>query len=76
VIAFPQKILSPNSSYANFNFQGDFGVQIRMNERVELRVDPVVYFHVSNGYFAASNPGFDQLGAKIGISYHLGKQGR
>jgi hypothetical protein len=40
---------------ANFNFQGDFGVQIRMNERVELRVDPVVYFHVSNGYFAASN---------------------
>jgi hypothetical protein len=76
VIAFPQKILSPNSSYANFNFQGDFGVQIRMNERVDLRIEPIVYFHVSNGYFAASNPGFDQLGGKIGVSYHLGKQGR
>ena len=76
VIAFPKKILSPNSSYANFNFQGDFGVQIRMTERVDLRVEPVVYFHVSNGYLAASNPGFDQLGAKFGISYHLGKQGR
>ena len=72
VIAFPKKILSPASSYANFNFQGDFGLQIRMTDRMELRVEPVVYFHVSNGYFAASNPGFDQLGAKFGISYHLG----
>lgn len=76
VIAFPKKILSPNSSYANFNFQGDFGVQIRLTDRVELRVDPVDYFHVSNGYLAASNPGFDQLGAKFGLSYHLGKHGR
>jgi hypothetical protein len=76
VIAFPKKILSPESSYANFNFQGDFGVQIRLTDRTELRVDPVEYFHVSNGYLAASNPGFDELGAKIGISYHLGKQGR
>ncbi|WP_188760492.1 acyloxyacyl hydrolase [Edaphobacter acidisoli] len=72
-IFFPKKILSPASSYANFNFQGDFGLEISMTERTELRVDPVVYFHVSNGYFAASNPGFDQLGAKIGISYHLGR---
>lgn len=76
VIVFPKKIISPASSYANFNFQGDFGVQIRLTERVDLRVEPVVYFHVSNGYLAASNPGFDQLGGKFGISYHLGKQGR
>jgi hypothetical protein len=39
-------------------------------------VSPVVYFHVSNGYLAASNPGFDQLGAKFGVSYHLGREGR
>ena len=76
VIAFPKKIISPNATYENFNFQGDFGVQIRMTERVDLRVEPVVYFHVSNGYLAASNPGFDELGAKFGISYHLGKEGR
>ena len=75
-IVFPKKILSPNSSYANFNFQGEFGVQMRMTERVDLRLEPLVYFHVSNGYLTASNPGFDQLGAKIGISYHLGRQGR
>jgi Lipid A 3-O-deacylase (PagL) len=72
VIAFPKKILAPSASYANFNFQGDFGLQIRMTDRTELRVDPLIYFHVSNGYLAASNPGFDQLGAKFGISYHLG----
>ena len=65
VIAFPKKILSPASSYANFNFQGDFGLQFRMTDRVDLRVEPVVYFHVSNGYFAASNPGFDQLGCEV-----------
>jgi hypothetical protein len=74
VIAFPKKILSPDGAYANFNFQGDFGVQIKMTDRMDLRVDPLVYFHVSNGYLAASNPGFDQLGAKFGISYRLGKQ--
>lgn len=76
VIAFPKKILSPYSTYANFNFQGDFGLAIRMSDRVDLHVSPMVYFHVSNGYLAASNPGFDQLGAKFGIAYHLGKQER
>ena len=74
VIAFPKKILSPAASYANFNFQGDFGLQFKMTDQVDLRVEPVVYFHVSNRYFAASNPGFDQLGAKFGISYHLRKR--
>jgi hypothetical protein len=47
-----------------------------MNERVELRMESVVHFHVSNGYFAASNPGFGQLSGKIAVSYHLEKQGR
>jgi hypothetical protein len=75
-VAFPKKILSPTASYVNFNFQGDFGLQIRLTERTDLRVDPLIYFHVSNGYLAASNPGFDQMGAKFGLSYHLGKQGR
>jgi hypothetical protein len=76
VVAFPKKVLSTDASYANFAFQGDFGVQIRLTQRVELRVDPLEYFHFSNGYLAASNPGFDELGAKFGISYHLGKQGQ
>jgi hypothetical protein len=48
-------------------------VQIRLTNRTALRVDPLEYFHVSNGYLAASNPGFDELGARLGISSHLGK---
>jgi hypothetical protein len=70
---FTQKILSPAASYANFNVQADFGVLIKMSERVDLRVDPFVFFHISNGYLAASNPGMDELATKIGINYHLGK---
>jgi hypothetical protein len=73
-VVFPRKILSPNASYANFNFQGHFGLQIRTSGRADIRLEPLVYFHVSNGYFAASNPGFDQLGARVGISYHLGRK--
>jgi hypothetical protein len=74
VVAFPQKVLSPAASYANFNVQADFGILFKMTERVDLRVDPFVFFHVSNGYLAASNPGMDELATKIGISYHLGNR--
>ena len=71
---FTQKALSQNASYANFNVQADFGILFKMTDRVDLRVDPFVFFHVSNGYLAASNPGMDELATKIGISYHLGKR--
>jgi Lipid A 3-O-deacylase (PagL) len=70
---FTRKALSPNASYVNFNIQADAGVQIRMTDRMDLRVDPFAFFHVSDGYLAASNPGMDQLATKIGVSYHLGK---
>jgi hypothetical protein len=76
VIAFPKKVLSPNATYANFAFQGDFGLQIRLTEHVELRLDPLEYFHFSNAFLAGSNPGFDELGAKFGLSYQLGKKGQ
>ncbi|HEX3571279.1 MAG TPA: acyloxyacyl hydrolase [Acidobacteriaceae bacterium] len=73
VIAFPKKVLSPSATYANFAFQGDFGLQIRLTPRVELRLDPLEYFHFSNAFLAGSNPGFDELGAKFGLSYRLGR---
>jgi len=73
VLAFPQKVLSQSASYANFNIQGEGGVQIKMTDRMDLRLVPLEYFHFSNGYLAASNPGFDELGVNFGISYHLGK---
>jgi hypothetical protein len=74
IVAFPKKILSPQASYANFNFQGEFGLSIRMSDRTDFRIAPVNYFHVSNGYMARSNPGFDQLGVRFGVSYHLKKK--
>jgi hypothetical protein len=71
---FAKKAFSQNASYTNFNVQADFGLLFRMSERVDLRVDPFVFFHVSNGYLAASNPGMDELATKFGINYHLGKK--
>jgi lipid A 3-O-deacylase PagL len=73
---FAKKAFSQKASYTNFNVQVDFGLLFRMSERVDLRVDPFVFFHVSNGYLAASNPGMDELATKIGVSYHLGKRER
>jgi Lipid A 3-O-deacylase (PagL) len=73
---FAKKAFSQKASYTNFNIQVDAGFLYRLSERVDLRVDPFVFFHVSNGYLAASNPGMDELATRIGINYHLGKQGR
>jgi Lipid A 3-O-deacylase (PagL) len=74
-IAFNQKALSLNASYVNVNLQSDFGIQVRLSDRVDLRVIPFQFFHVSNAYLAASNPGMDELAVKIGVSYHLGGKG-
>jgi hypothetical protein len=71
---FAKKAFSQNASYTNFNVQVDFGMLFKMTDRVDLRVDPFVFFHVSNGYLAASNPGMDELATKIGVTYHLGKR--
>jgi len=74
-IAFTEKAFSPNASYANFNVQAAFGLQIRLTERMDVRVEPFEFFHVSNGYLARSNPGMDQLATRYGVSYRLGKKG-
>ena len=73
---FAKKAFSQNASYVNFNIQVDAGFLYKLSERVDLRVDPFVFFHVSNGYLAASNPGMDELATRIGINYHLGKRER
>jgi hypothetical protein len=73
---FAKKAFSQNASYVNFNIQIDAGLLFRVSDRVDLRVDPFVFFHVSNGYLAASNPGMDELATRFGVNYHLGKQER
>lgn len=73
---FTEKVLSNAASYANFNVQAAFGVQIKMTDRMDLRIEPFQFFHVSNGYLAASNPGMDELATRIGISYYVRKPSR
>jgi hypothetical protein len=73
-IVYNQKAFSESASAANLNVQAAFGVQYRLSERVDLRVEPFTFFHVSNAYFAASNPGMDELATRYGISYHLGRK--
>ena len=73
-IFYNQKAFSESASAANLNVQAAFGVQYRLSDRVDLRVEPFTFFHVSNAYFAASNPGMDELASRYGISYHLGKK--
>jgi hypothetical protein len=74
IAAFTKKAMSPNASYANSNTQGEMGVEIRVSDRVDLRLVPIMLFHVSNAYLAASNPGMDELASKFGVSFHLGKR--
>jgi len=73
---FAKKAFSQKASYTNFNIQIDAGLLFRVSDRVDLRVDPFVFFHVSNGYLAASNPGMDELATRFGVNYHLGKRER
>ncbi|WP_263418189.1 acyloxyacyl hydrolase [Terriglobus albidus] len=68
---FNQKAFSPAASKYNFNIQAAAGLLFRMKGRYDLRVEPFEFFHISNGYMAASNPGMDQIAVRVGITYHL-----
>lgn len=72
-IAFTKKAFSQKAAYVNFNVQAALGFEIRLNRRMDLRVEPFEFFHVSNGYLATSNPGMDELATRYGITYHLGR---
>jgi hypothetical protein len=69
-VVFTQKALSPTATYANFTIQSAGGVQIRLTQKADLRTG-FEFFHFSNAYVNASNPGLDTIGANFGILYHL-----
>jgi hypothetical protein len=73
-IAFTKKALSPYATYLNYNWQGETGIEFPVSDRVELRVGPMGYFHVSNGHMEGSNPGMDELVGRFGVSYHIGRR--
>jgi hypothetical protein len=71
-LVFSKKAESPNASYENISLQSDIGVQIRLNQRMDLRLG-VGDYHFSNAFVVPSNPGLDVMSYTSGISFHLGK---
>lgn len=67
---FTEKALSPTASMANFSFGSALGTQFRLHSRMDFRIG-AEFFHFSDGYFARSNPGMDQVGATFGMSYRI-----
>lgn len=67
---FTQKALSTKATYENFTINSALGMQARLSPRIDLRL-AFEYYHMSNAYVNASNPGIDTLGPNFGIVYHL-----
>lgn len=70
MLAFTQKAESPNASYENIGLRGEFGAQIRLSRRVDLRMG-MGYYHFSNAFIVPSNPGLDVMSYMGGIAWRL-----
>jgi hypothetical protein len=73
MLIFTQKALSQQASYANFSLQSAIGVNVKMNERWDLRLGLFSDFHFSNDFIVPVNPGLDVMNANLGLSYNFGK---
>ena len=76
LLVFPQKVLSQEATYVNFSLQSAIGVQVKMNERWDLRLGLFGDFHFSNDFIVPVNPGLDVMNANLGLTYHFGQQGK
>ena len=76
MLSFTQKELSSKATYENFTFEPGFGLQVRMNERVDLRLGLFSDFHFSNGFITPVDPGLDVMDANLGVSFHLRQRSR
>jgi hypothetical protein len=74
VIAFTQKALSSRATYENFSLRSTAGLQIRLNDRFDLRLGLFGYMHFSNGFITPVNPGLDVMDSSLGLTYHLGSK--
>lgn len=75
MIGFTQKVVSQKSTYESFSLQEGVGVQLRMNERFDLRLGLFSDFHFSNAFIVPVDPGLDVMNANLGLSYHFGQPG-
>jgi hypothetical protein len=75
MLSFTKKALSPNATYENFTFQSSVGVQVKMNERWDLRLGLFNDFHFSDAFLVGTNPGLDVMNSNLGLTYHFKKPG-
>jgi hypothetical protein len=57
----------------DFTLQQTIGIQVRLNERWELRAG-LDDFHFSDAFMVPSNPGIDEMAYNVGLTYHSGKR--
>ena len=74
VLVFAQKPLSSQTTYENLSLQSATGLEVRMNDRFDLRLGLFGDFHFSDGFIVAVNPGLDVMNATMGLTYHLGSK--
>jgi hypothetical protein len=73
-LIFSQKPLSSKTTYENLSLQSATGLEIRMNDRMDLRLGLFGDFHFSDGFIVPVNPGLDVMNATLGLTYHLGSK--
>jgi lipid A 3-O-deacylase PagL len=73
-LVFSQKPLSNKTTYENLSLQSAFGLEVRMNDRYDLRLGLFGDFHFSDGFIVPVNPGLDVMNATMGLTYHLGSK--
>jgi Lipid A 3-O-deacylase (PagL) len=73
MLLFTQKAMSQQATYENFSLQSAMGVNVKMNERWDLRLGLFSDFHFSNAFIVPVNPGLDVMNANLGLSYNFGK---
>lgn len=71
VLVFAQKPLSSKTTYENLSLQSAIGLEVRINERFDLRLGLFGDFHFSDGFIVPVNPGLDVMNATMGLTYHL-----
>lgn len=72
LLLFPQKVLSQEATYIDFSLQSATGVQVRMNDKWDLRLGLFSDFHFSDAFIVPVNPGLDVMNANVAMVYHFG----
>jgi hypothetical protein len=71
VLVFAQKPLSSKTTYENLSLESAIGLEVRLNDRLDLRLGLFGDFHFSDGFIVPVNPGLDVMNATMGLTYHL-----